>query len=502
VTGATSYTLQEDDDAAFSSPTTVYDHGAGITWSASGQAPGTYYYRVKATGAGGDSPWSSTQSVQVNPPPPAAPTLNPISNPDGDGNYTVTWSSVTGATSYTLQEDNDDTFSSPTTVYDHGPGTSWDAIDKEPELYYYRVKATGAGGDSPWSNVQLIVVPAVCNPWIEFTFVPPYGSTQNLRGRVGCVIPADYKVAVFIYVAGWWNKPYWASPLTPIAPDGTWVTDITTGGNDPLATQIAAFLVPNGYVPPQLGGASSLPTELFAFPYVIVERHPPRSINFSGRTWYVKVADWNADPGPCYYSDRPEDVWVDASGRLHLTLTYRNYRWYCTEIFATQPSGYGVYSFDLASRVDQLDKNVVLGLFTYDDTSSAYSHREIDIEFSRWGVAAGPNAQYVVQPYTSPGHRHQFDLNLPSVQSTHTFTWTVGSAQFASYAATNPTTPLHAYSHVDSDIPPAGNGNPRINLWLFNGAAPSNGANVEVIIESFTFTLAGQESQKTQLTPL
>ncbi len=331
-----------------------------------------------------------------------------------------------------------------------------------------------------------------CNPWIEFTFVPAYGSTQDLLGRVGCVIPADHKVAVYIYVAGWWTKPYWNNPLTPIAPDGTWVTDITTGGNDPLATQIAAFLVPNGYSPPSLGGAPTLPPELFAFPHLIVERNPPRTINFASRTWYVKVANWNADPGPCYYSDRPEDVWVDASGRLHLTLTYRNYRWYCTEIFATQPSGYGVYSFDLASRVDQLDRNVVLGLFTYDDTSSAYSHREIDIEFARWGVAGGPNAQYVVQPYTSPGHRHQFDLNLPSIQSTHTFTWTVGSAQFASYLATNPNTPLHAYSHVDSDIPPAGNGNPRINLWLYNGAVPSNGVNVEVIIESFTFAPAVQ----------
>ena len=58
---------------------------------------------------------------------------------------------------------------------------------------------------------------------------------------------------------------------------GTWICDITTGGNDPLATQIAAFLIPNGYGPPSLGGQQTLPGELFAnaVDYVIVDRPPP-----------------------------------------------------------------------------------------------------------------------------------------------------------------------------------------------------------------------------------
>jgi hypothetical protein len=36
-------------------------------------------------------------------------------------------------------------------------------------------------------------------------------------------------------------------------------------------------------------------------------------------------------------------------------------------------------------------------------------------------------------------------------------------------------------------VPPAGNGNARINLWLNGGAPPSDGEEVEVIIESFEF---------------
>jgi uncharacterized repeat protein (TIGR01451 family) len=66
---ADTYTLQEDDNAAFSSPVTVYGHGGGTSWTASGKASGTYYYRVKATNSWGDSGWSNVQSAIVLPPP-------------------------------------------------------------------------------------------------------------------------------------------------------------------------------------------------------------------------------------------------------------------------------------------------------------------------------------------------------------------------------------------------------------------------------------------------
>ncbi|MBU1747154.1 MAG: hypothetical protein KKA73_05660, partial [Chloroflexi bacterium] len=112
-TGATSYTLEEDDNAAFSSPTTVYS-GSDTDHAVSGQGTGRWYYRVRASNAGGDSPWSGTQDVGVC---PAAPTLYAISNPDCDGDYTVDWGAATGATSYTLEEDDNAAFSSPTTVY-------------------------------------------------------------------------------------------------------------------------------------------------------------------------------------------------------------------------------------------------------------------------------------------------------------------------------------------------------------------------------------------------
>ncbi len=62
---ADTYTLQEATDAAFSSPVVVYGPGSGLSWSATGKAAGTYYYRVKASNSYGDSGWSNVQSVQV-----------------------------------------------------------------------------------------------------------------------------------------------------------------------------------------------------------------------------------------------------------------------------------------------------------------------------------------------------------------------------------------------------------------------------------------------------
>jgi len=99
-------------------------------------------------------------------------------------------------------------------------------------------------------------------PAIELVDPPPIGSNLNLQGQIWHVLPSDYKVAVYIYVSGWWIKPYFASPKTTIASDGKWICDITTGGSDQNATKIAAFLIPNSYDPPLLAGSAGFPVAL------------------------------------------------------------------------------------------------------------------------------------------------------------------------------------------------------------------------------------------------
>jgi YVTN family beta-propeller protein len=340
-----------------------------------------------------------------------------------------------------------------------------------------------------------LVVKSHCPTALEFSYVPPYGSFEDLQGQVRCFEPANHDVAVYIYVSGWWTKPYWDSPLTSIRNDSSWTCDITTGGTDQLATKIIAFLVPNGYNPPLMSGGQTLPAELFenAVANVIVEREPVfKKIEFSGYTWKVKASETPAGPGPNYFSDRGEDVWVDEDGRLHLRIVQRDGRWYCTEVFTEAPLGYGKYVFHIASRVDQLDKNIVLGLFTWDDTAPEHNYREIDIEFARWGQAANDNAQYVVQPWHHAGNMHRFNMELRGDDSTHGFDWHADRIFFQSLHGRQPfpgseEDEIASWTYTGDDIPPAGEGNARINLWLFEGNPPSDGEAVEVIIEAFEF---------------
>ena len=63
---ASTYTLQEATNANFTGAVTRYT-GTGTSWTATGKAPGTYYYRVKATNSWGDSGWSNVQQTTVWP---------------------------------------------------------------------------------------------------------------------------------------------------------------------------------------------------------------------------------------------------------------------------------------------------------------------------------------------------------------------------------------------------------------------------------------------------
>ena len=332
---------------------------------------------------------------------------------------------------------------------------------------------------------------------IEFTSVPAWGSTANLRGRVWGVNPASFKVAVYIFVetaGGWWTKPTFASPLTSIANDSTWTTAIVTGGNDRYATRIVAFLVPNGFAAPLCGPCATLPSTLFDNPYAITPRLPgTQTINFSGYQWVIKKSDSSigkVGPGGNYFSDDPQDVWVDAEG-LHLTITKDGSSWFCTDAILVTPLGYGTYAIEIEGPIDALDRNVVLGFFTWDDVAPweqanrNVNFREIDIEHSVWGDAGSSlNAQFVVQPYQTEGNRHRFHFDVPQDgMSRHAFVWQQQAIVFQSVSGDT----AENWVYTGGDIPSSGRENVRLNLWLIGGQAPSNGESTEVVIRRFEF---------------
>jgi hypothetical protein len=228
----------------------------------------------------------------------------------------------------------------------------------------------------------------------------------------------------------------------------------------------------------------------------ITRSHPEvRWISFSGYDWWVKTSTEPVGPGPNYFSDSTNNVWVDGLGQLHLRISNRSNQWQCAELVSARTFGYGSYRFKLASPADSINPNAVLGLFTWSD-DGAYANREIDIECSRWGDAAEPdNAQFVVQPYDLNGHLKRFTVPADQTNATLLFTWETNRVSFQSQRGEFSPSPSSA--NVISNwtytlpVPLAGGENLRLNLWLFRGAAPTDQREVEVILSSFRFVPLG-----------
>lgn len=339
------------------------------------------------------------------------------------------------------------------------------------------------------SQYSLMLENLSVNPIIEFTHVPGYGTTENMAGRVN-VFPGNFEVALYIFVEGegWWTKPTLAGAAIPIQHDSTWTADITTGGSDVFATRIHAFLIPKGTFPPPSEGLPCLPPTIYSVSVAdkAVQR-TPRTISFAEGKWYVKASVDKVSPGPNYFSDSMENVWVDDNDNLHLKITLRNGKWYCPEVILTNSLGYGKYIFQVVSPLGQLNENVVFGLFTWDNDACTENHREIDIEFSRWGNRNDLlNAQYVVQPHDITGNLSRWMMPSTVDTSTHVFDWKGDKVAFTSMKGLQSTQPYHSviytWNYTGADIPNPGSENCRINLWLLNSRPPSDGQEVEVIL--------------------
>jgi len=156
VAGATSYNIKFNSDGgatyapAGSSPTASFTHGS--------RTNGTqYFYVVSAVNAGGEGP-NSTPAVSATPQAPPAPgapaTLNAT---PGNAQVMLTWSAVSGATSYTVKRSLNTTPRSFANVQTLITGTSYTNNTglTNGTTYVYVVTATGAGGESPPSPERL-----------------------------------------------------------------------------------------------------------------------------------------------------------------------------------------------------------------------------------------------------------------------------------------------------------------------------------------------------------
>lgn len=187
-----------------------------------------------------------------------------------------------------------------------------------------------------------------------------------------------------------------------------------------------------------------------------------RRIGFSGRQWEVKQSSSPVGPGPNYFSDSAESVWVDGQDRLHLSITQQSGHWTCAEVVCLDKLGYGTYTFHVSSGLKGMHPNAVLGLFTYDLGAAEQHHREIDVEVARWGWPGNANTQYVVQPYYRDQNIHRFDL--PFDYGRFSFEWTPQAVTFLTRADPDV---RQEWWYVGDDLPSPGGEQLRLNLWIF-----------------------------------
>ncbi|MBI5168387.1 MAG: hypothetical protein HZA61_02765 [Candidatus Eisenbacteria bacterium] len=220
-----------------------------------------------------------------------------------------------------------------------------------------------------------------------------------------------------------------------------------------------------------------------------------RTVSFSGRTWRVKNTGVYG-PGPNSFSSATDAVWVDANGRLHLTIKKSGATWYSTEVALDTPLGYGDYLFTTRGDLDTFDPTTVFGLFVWEygpcwDTAYLWwnPYNEIDVEFSRWGVPAGPNAQFVAQPYDWGGNRNQFAMSFSAGEvTTHAFRWRPDRVEYRSWRGGPndelPANTVRSWTYTGPHIPRPDQPRVHLNLGQFSGAPA---ATQEAVLDAFTF---------------
>ena len=191
----------------------------------------------------------------------------------------------------------------------------------------------------------------VRHPQIEILSLPPYGRTATYRAGSRTSMPRPTRWRPTFSSRAWASgrSPTPGAPLTDIQPDGSFSVDVVTGGLDDIATHYVVALVPAGQNPPIAQGDASLPSDP-AFLAMDTEIRFGRVLDFAGRRWGVKEAPLPVGPGGNYFSSSPSDVFVDAQGRLHLTVRFRDGVWWSSEVVLLEELQWGDYWFVTEKR--------------------------------------------------------------------------------------------------------------------------------------------------------
>ena len=216
------------------------------------------------------------------------------------------------------------------------------------------------------------------------------------------------------------------------------------------------------------------------------------TIEWKGHTWQLTSGGM---AGNC--QGDPKNVTLDSNDYLHLKISHDSGTWSAAELFTTDRLGFGTYQWQVDGPIDTFDPNVVLGFYPYGPQAGIGSDgtNEIDIEYSRWGIATGTNGDWTDYPAsgsTKGELSYTFSLN-GSTLSTSRLVWSKSSITdflFSGLVDVSTTTgamktwtyqPQNSTTNIPQQALPLG-----MNLWCYD-APPSDGTPVEVVIRDFVF---------------
>lgn len=236
-------------------------------------------------------------------------------------------------------------------------------------------------------------------------------------------------------------------------------------------------------------------------------------VRFAGMDWYVKTSPVQLGPGPNFFSDRPEDIFVDGQGYLHMRIAEHDGTWYSTEVVGYDTVGYGEYTWVIQGDYENIPENTVLGLFTWNTESfQEAANSEVDIEFAKWSNPDAKTLHTSVQPVNFgiyyPERTQEADTDDGELIgiSTHQFIWTDTLITWKSWKGRGMGGKLiWEWSFADTNVArqkfengmnsdpivipePLSNTNVRINHWLLGGIPPLDGQVHEAVIMDFRYT--------------
>ncbi|TWT80241.1 hypothetical protein CA13_16540 [Planctomycetes bacterium CA13] len=238
-----------------------------------------------------------------------------------------------------------------------------------------------------------------------------------------------------------------------------------------------------------------------------------RMIQFSGHSWRVKGGGPNQryGPGGFPFGASDQSVWVDKQGRLHLRVTQIDGVWHSAEVRLTEPLGHGDYRFTTVGRIDDLDPNLVFGLFlweyqaSYDESNARNVANEFDIEFGTWKDPKRAPAQFVCQPWHHKDslHPYRFSLVGDDVLSTHTFRWLPKRVECRAWRG-GPKgehisdQQLTQWTYAGPNVP-GGTPQVHLNFWCIE-EPPARATPQEVIIDQFEFVPVKKQAVQRTIT--